>query len=332
MCVWNQHFKVVLLTLVLSQLSYAKYVNLQKPLNYHPIPPPKGRVAGVPVPPEYVSEHERAVLEKEPNFWGVSPQYEPSEIVGGEAAKSDIRNKVVLISVKTVTKTVRCSGIILLDYLVLTAAHCFTNINGRYEVLSVTVTTGPILKRGKLYNVAYVDAFNDYNGYNKLGNIALVWIYGTFRNFEPLSFPDSDPAAGSLAFVAGYGATESSRSSKRLLEVSQRVQRLSDCRSKWPGPIRSAFLPDGKVVCATDPGFPTTATTGACSGDSGGPLFRRENGAVILIGTSSWGSAECTGPGATSFFVSIAFYFKFIQNYVWQDYTAWQQIFNDVTP
>lgn len=331
MCFLNQYLKVVLLTLLLSQLSFSKYVNLQKPFNYQPIPPPPGRVAGAPVTPEILAENERAVLEKEPNFWGVSPQYEPSEIIGGTAAKSDIRNKVVLISVKTVTKTVLCSGIILLDYLVLTAAHCFTNIHGRYEVLSVTVTTGPILKRGKVYNVAYVDALNDYNGYNKLGNIALVWIYGTFRTVEPLSFPDSDPPSGTTAFVAGYGATETSRASRRLLEVSQRVQRLADCRSKWPGPIRS-FIPDRKVVCATDPGFPTRASTGACSGDSGGPLFRRENGAVILIGTSSWGSPECTGPGATSFFVSTAFYFKFIQSHVWQDYTAWQQIFNDVIP
>merc|ERR1712002_98702 len=42
-------------------------------------------------------------------------------------------------------------------------------------------------------------------------------------------------------------------------------------------------------VCVGGP----TSSTGACNGDSGGPLFQEVNGVYYLIGNTSWGASSC---------------------------------------
>lgn len=326
-------YLAILLLAACAHLSCSKLQKLER-RPYHPIPFAgvrpfgSGARSGSNLNLRPVS---RPVLQKTPTYFGPAPQYEPSEIIGGSPAQSDLKKKVVLVTIKQVAKTVKCTGTVLLDYLVLTAAHCFTNLDGRFEVLSVTVTTGPVLRRGTVYSVAYVDVLKDYNGYGQGNDVALVWIIKRFKFVEEFSFPDSYPSAGAKVFAAGYGETETGKLSGRLLEVEQKYQRLEDCRVKWPSPVRP-LIRAGQVICATDPSFPTSVSTGACNGDSGGPLVSRESGSIILYGISSWGAPDCVGPDATSFFADMVTYFPLIQSFVFQDYTAWMEVYNAITP
>jgi len=173
-----------------------------------------------------------------------------------------------------------CSGAALANDLVLTAAHCVLP-GAEYKIVEYGA------EQPQLRDVAQVRAHPGFNlqtllAHRATADVALIKLAAPLRNAVPVTLATSDRAvaAGDNFIVAGAG-------------VSVRGE------GKSGGTVRAASL-----VATGQPGtlqirLYDAATRGeknglgACTGDSGAPVFRRDAQQASIIGVVSWS----TGPG-----------------------------------
>jgi len=109
---------------------------------------------------------------------------------------------------------------------------------------------------------------------------------------QPIPLTNSEPPAGSLAVVSGWGALNfgDTHLPLQLQAVEVYITPREECNSAY------AFLGGitENMICAAVPG----GGKDACQGDSGGPLVVRG----LLVGVVSWGigCAEADFPGVYS--------------------------------
>ena len=124
-------------------------------------------------------------------------------------------------------------------------------------------------------------------------------------------------AAGTLATVAGWGATSMSdgfgavsgvpRWPDTPREVTLPLITNHQCKSQYGG---SAILND--MICAGRVGV---GLVDSCQGDSGGPLFVVREGRAYQIGVVSWGRG-CALPGYAGVYARVAYYYSWILSHV----------------
>ncbi|HYF56237.1 MAG TPA: trypsin-like serine protease [Salinarimonas sp.] len=190
-----------------------------------------------------------------------------------------------------------CSGVLIAPDLVLTAAHC-------------------VLQRSHYRVVAQDRAFRSRS--LPVTDVALhpAFVPGTTPRGQPgvdlavvkLGLPlgqdhvPFDPAAavavgpGERVVIAGYGVTAEGR------DGSARILRQADLVTL--GTLEVA----NRVLVGVDPQrYAARSGAGACRGDSGGPILRREGRAYRLLGIVSWssGAFEEPRPGACGGFTAI---------------------------
>jgi hypothetical protein len=190
-----------------------------------------------------------------------------------------------------------CSGVLIRPDIVLTAAHCVL-VRSRYHVVAHDRGFRP--RRIGIDAVAIHPAF--VPGTTPRGqpgiDLALVRLERPVGpDFTPL-----DPAAavevgvGEPLVLAGFGITGEAAGG------SARVLRQADLVSL--GNLKVA----NTVLVGVDPErYAARRGAGACRGDSGGPILRREGGAYRLLGIVSWSSGpfEEPRPGACGGFTAI---------------------------
>ena len=207
-------------------------------------------------------------------------------IVGGGAPSTEGVARAVVTIVGS--RGNFCTGALVAPRLVLTAAHCVP-AGADYKVVEYGADRQPSLQDVKA--VAIHPGFNmqAMSGHRATADVALLQLAAPVRGKAPatLGTPDVPITVGSRFTIAGIGVTV-----------------RGDGRSG--GSIRVAALiatgrPGTLQIRLVDPaGQGTREGLGACTGDSGAPVFEDKQGGPVIVGVVSWstgpnGSAGCGG-------------------------------------
>jgi secreted trypsin-like serine protease len=203
-------------------------------------------------------------------------------IVGGAPpAGEDAGGAVVML---TGSHGTFCSGVALTRDLVLTAAHCVLP-GAAYKLVEFDAARQPVLK--DLAAIAGHPEF-DVNAalrHRVTADVALLKLAAPLKLIPAALARDSGAvAAGDRFVVAGYG-----------------VAARGD--GKTGGTLRAATLvaagqPGSLQIRLADPATKgERGGLGACTGDSGAPVYRPIGGALAVIGVVSWSTGPALSEG-----------------------------------
>jgi hypothetical protein len=203
-------------------------------------------------------------------------------MVGGAPAVTDgVGRSVVMILGSHGTA---CTATAIGRDVLLTAAHC-VQPGADYKLMASKPSETPVLK-----DTARIERDPQFDlkrlfSHLATADVALIKLAEPLAAqipLAPIGGDDVSVAVGDTLIVAGYGVTV--RGAERL-----------------DGVVRAAHLtvtgqPGSLQIRLFDPATKSeTAGLGACTGDSGAPAFRDENGTLTIIGVVSWS----TGPNLT---------------------------------
>ena len=181
-----------------------------------------------------------------------------------------------------------CTGAVIAPKLVLTAAHC-VQPGADYKIVEYGADRQPSLQDVK--TVAVHPGFNMQAmlGHRATADVALLQLSAPARGKTPsvLGLPNVPIIVGSRFTIAGIGVTVRGD-------------------GKSGGTIRVAGLvatgkPGTLQIRLVDPASQGTRDgLGACTGDSGAPVFEDKESGPVIVGVVSWstgpnGSAGCGG-------------------------------------
>src|SRR5438477_5792612 len=177
-----------------------------------------------------------------------------------------------------------CTGTAIARDVVLTAAHCVLP-GGDYKLIEFDARRQPVLK-----DVASIVRHPRFNLQSLLGHVATADV-ALLKLASPLAVapavlagPRERVAVGDPFVVHGYGLTVRGD-------------------GKTGGTLRSVTLvatgkPGNLQIRLIDPATGGTRQgRGACTGDSGGPVFADDNGQLAVIGVVSWSTGPNAGDG-----------------------------------
>jgi Trypsin len=203
-------------------------------------------------------------------------------MVGGASpAGEDVGRAVVML---TGSHGTFCSGVALTRDLALTAAHCVLPGAG-YKLIEFDGARQPVLK-----DLAAIARHPDFDvnavlRHRVTADVALIKLAAPMRLVPaPLASDAGSVAAGDRFVVAGYG-------------VAVRGD------GKTGGTVRAATLvatgqPGTLQIRLADPATRgERAGLGACTGDSGAPVYRPIGGALAVIGVVSWSTGPALSDG-----------------------------------
>ena len=203
-------------------------------------------------------------------------------IVGGAAPSTDGIGRSVVSIVGS--RGNFCSGALIAPRLVLTAAHC-VQPGAEYRIVEYDADRKAELKMVR--RVAVHPTFNIQTmlGHRATADVALLELEATPREtVAALSVPQTPIMPGGQFAIAGVGVTV-----------------RGDGKSS--GLVRSAALiatgkPGTLQIRLVDPiGQGNQAGLGACTGDSGGPVFEEQPNGPAIIGVVSWSTGPNGGDG-----------------------------------
>ena len=207
-------------------------------------------------------------------------------IVGGGAPSAEGIGRAVVTIVGS--RGNFCTGALIAPRLVLTVAHC-VQPGATYKLVETGAGKQPQLQDVK--NVAIHPGFDmaAMTAHRATADVALLQLDAPPRgkNAATLGTPQLPIAAGNRFTIAGIGVTIRGEGSSG-------------------GTVRVAGLvaigqPGTLQIRLVDPvGMGIRDGLGACTGDSGGPVFEDRPGGAVIVGVISWstganGSAGCGG-------------------------------------
>jgi hypothetical protein len=203
-------------------------------------------------------------------------------MVGGAPPMSEGAGRAVVML--TGSHGTFCSGVALAPDLVLTAAHCVLP-GANYKLVEFDAARQPALK-----DLAIIARHPDFDvnavlRHRVTADIALIKLAAPLKIVPALLAPArGSVAAGDRLIVAGYG-----------------VAVHGD--GKTGGTVRAATLvatgqPGTLQIRLADPATKgERAGLGACTGDSGAPVYRDDDGALAVIGVVSWSTGPALSDG-----------------------------------
>jgi secreted trypsin-like serine protease len=209
-----------------------------------------------------------------------------SAIVGGGAPSAEGVGRSVVTIVGS--RGNFCTGALIAPRLVLTVAHC-VQPGATYKIVEYGADRQPQLQDVK--SVAIHPAFNmqAMMAHRATADVALLQLEAPPKGKtpSPLGMPQVPIVVGSRFTIAGIGVTiRGEGSSGGTIRVAGLVA------TGRPGTLQIRLVdPIGQGV---------RDGLGACTGDSGGPVFEDQQGGAAIVGVISWstgpnGAAGCGG-------------------------------------
>jgi hypothetical protein len=177
-----------------------------------------------------------------------------------------------------------CSGVALSRDLVLTVAHCVLP-GGDYKLVELEAGRPPALKDiARIVRHPGFDA-NAALRHRVTADIALLRLAAPVQNQPALLAPSGGAVApGDRFVVVGYGVTVRGDGT-----TGGTVRAATLAATGQPGTLQIRLVdPAGKGE---------RAGLGACTGDSGAPVFRDVGGTMAVIGVVSWSTGPALSDG-----------------------------------
>lgn len=203
-------------------------------------------------------------------------------IIGGETAMP--ADYPTVVGLENTPTNWFCTGTLIADRFVLTAAHCVDGstdpINVRFDSADINAgTTGTLVPVA----VVHEEPGFDWNLWDN--DIAVLELATpvTDRAATPI-FRDVVPFGTNVVDV-GYGVSDNMDGGGGILRKVAKV--TADCAG-----ANDAGISNDNLVC-----MDSADGKGSCYGDSGGPTFMTVNNALVVAGVTSGGNGELCGQG-----------------------------------
>ncbi|CAB9522138.1 Coagulation factor IX (Fragment) [Seminavis robusta] len=225
---------------------------------------------------------------------GLIPENEVQGIVGGSTA--NIANSPWFVRFGNS----QCGGSLISEDRVLTAAHCVTCEAGgppsTVRVMASTETDGITV------NVQGALTHPNYDASKSLNDLAILKLASpvTGVSFVTLNSNPTYPSTKAQQLtVVGMGATITDGDQNNVLKTLQ-TEFVGDfsCGLQW-----GFFTSENEHLCTE------IAGGGACSGDSGGPLF---DSSGVQVGVASFVASKCAS-NKPDVFTQVSTYYSWIQ-------------------
>lgn len=216
----------------------------------------------------------------------------------------------------------RCSGTVLNERYILTAAHCLQNLTfigvrlGEYDISKkrdcdvIKGFCSPPVQDFYIENIRVHPGYDPSTFNNDLALIRLATSANlTYVNVKPICLPidDSLNLDGKFAVITGWGVTNAGQKSPKLLKTSVPVISNEECQKIY---YDYASITK-KQICAG--GY---LGRDSCGGDSGGPLqyVTMVNGIsrFVQYGIVSYGPKQCGIDGQPGVYTKISEYIDWI--------------------
>lgn len=169
-----------------------------------------------------------------------------------------------------------CSGVVLADDVIATAAHCVTRAPEHRAHFRADDGTPVLLEIADIVVHPEYDA-DAIRTRRRSIDLALLRVTRPLpARFEPAILTGADLRSGAVAALGGYGTRDESDRTGRMTGAFHRVEL----------PIVEPYGPSAVLVWLS---APRGQTRGACEGDSGGPIASPD-GAVFAVTTWSTGT------------------------------------------
>ncbi|XP_066982933.1 trypsin-1-like [Macrobrachium rosenbergii] len=259
------------------------------------------------------SPHKRGRLGNYLHSFRPTPKF--SKIVGGnDAGLCELKYQISLQDISFGFPYHLCGGSIINENWVVTAAHCFDEVDitapGFLQV--VAGEHNLIEDEGKEQTIILkeIRIHEKYDKWTVANDIALLRLSSPITLddcSQPIALPDKDHLATGDCVVSGWGTLKEEGHPSDILQKAT-IPMMSDADCKK---IFGETEIDGCMICAgvIDGGVD------ACEGDSGGPLACQDTGAPYLAGIVSWGYG-CGRPGYPGVYAEVSCYVDWINDQI----------------
>ena len=201
-----------------------------------------------------------------------------------------------------------CTGSLIRADIIITAAHC-TFDKGFYWV---KLGSDTLDSDAPLLEVSGTWRDTRYSKKTITNDLGLLKLTRPVYGITPVSIPT--PAQISKISkltkfkMYGWGLDQNDEVAKFLRTANLDLQDAAAKRAYGTGFKPEVMLASGRYIKAE------RIYAGGCSGDSGGPLLGAVDGKQVLVGLTSWGSAQGCDRGKPTIFTRVTYYLKNISN------------------
>jgi secreted trypsin-like serine protease len=177
-----------------------------------------------------------------------------------------------------------CSGTLIEQQIVLTAAHCVYGQSGPIQI----AVGGSTLNSGRLIDVNATWYHPRYDSTYLQNDIAVLHLRQSAGVSRLASLPAPRAKKPKNFTMAGWGRDQNGLLTGKLSALNLNEQDAASAKA-----FKSEYNP--RTMIGAGRFFADEALYGGgCTGDSGGPLYQGRNGSTrIVIGVTSWGAEGC---------------------------------------